>query len=119
MSKFTYQKENNEDLEYFEWDSLWFDNAPDRKSDRVLVIGDSISCGYRIPLSKIADGKYFVDGLGTSKAVNNEFFPLLVDYFISQMSNLKVIMVNNGLHGWHLSEDEYAASIIDGLNKFI
>lgn len=98
---------SNEDLEYFEWDNLWFDNAPDRESDSVLVIGDSISCGYRIPLSKIADGRYLVDGLGTSKAVNNGFFPTLIDYFISQTSNLRVIMVNNGLHGWSLSEAEY------------
>lgn len=75
---------------------------------KVLVIGDSISCGYRRIISKIADGEFFVDGIGTSKAVDNPFFTKVVDYFLPQISsNIPVVLINNGLHGWNLSEDEY------------
>lgn len=115
MSDFTYQAENSGRLEYYEWDNLWFDNAPNKTAPRVLVIGDSISCGYRRKITRIADGKYFVDGIGTSKAVDNPSFLPLIDYFISQSGNIKLILFNNGLHGWGLSEKEYK----DGFLKLL
>lgn len=107
MSELTYQAENTTGLEYFEWDWTWFDNAPDKDSDRILVIGDSITVGYRTILSKVAGGRYFVDGIATSKGVDNPSFTLLIDYVIPQLGNTKVVLINNGLHGWHLSADDY------------
>lgn len=107
MSELTYQAENNTGLEYFEWDWTWFDNAPDKDSDRILVIGDSITVGYRTILSKVAGGRYFVDGIATSKGVDNPAFTALIDYVMPQLGNTKVVLINNGLHGWHLSADDY------------
>ena len=120
--EFTYQPKNTNQLERYEWDNLWFDNAPDMTTDRVVVIGDSISCGYRNKINEIANGRYFVDGIGTSKGVDNPSFPALIDYFMAQTKNVKVISINNGLHGWHLNEDEYEVhftKLVDYIsNKF-
>lgn len=120
MSNFTYQYgEKNCKNEYYEWDNLWWDNVPDRNVERVLIIGDSISCGYRRKTTKIADGKYFVDGLGTSKALDDPAFIPLVDYVLAQEDNLRIIQVNHGLHGWHLNDEteykEYFIKLIEHL----
>lgn len=105
---FTYQEENNNSLEYYEWDNLWVENAPLKSANKLLVIGDSISCGYRRIISKIANEKFFVDGIGTSKTVDNPHFIPLIDYFLPQTSsNISAVLFNNGLHGFHLKSNEY------------
>ncbi len=109
MSNLTYQPNNTTGLERFEWDQTWIDNAPDKETDRVFVIGDSISVGYRDIISQIANGRFRVDGVATSKGADNPAFPALVDYVLSQVeiSNVKMILLNNGLHGWHLCPEDY------------
>lgn len=112
MENFTYQEKcNGEHLETYEWDNLWWEHADDIEKDRALIIGDSISCGYRGFVNKQLEGKVYADGLGTSKAVDNPKFLELIDYVISQQHNkCKMIFFNNGLHGWHLNIDDYKAS---------
>ena len=107
MSELTYQAENTTGLEYIEWDWPWIENAPDKESDRILLIGDSITVGYREVMPKVVNGRYFVDGIATSKGVDNPSFTALIDYVMPQLGNVKVIIFNNGLHGWHLSADDY------------
>ena len=118
MSDFTYEENCTNALEYLEWDNLWFENAPEKNADRVLVIGDSISCGYRRIITELAGGRYFVDGIGTSKAVDNPSFIPLIEYFTSQITNIKVILINNGLHGAHLSVDDYEKNL-SGLVEYL
>ncbi len=111
----TYQAKNDKKLEYYEWDDVWFDNAADATVKKILVIGDSISRGYRMKISELAGEKFFVDSIATSKAVDNPSFIPLIDYAMAQTQNVKAILINNGLHGFGLTEDEYA----DGLEKII
>lgn len=72
-----------------------------------MIIGDSISCGYRRLVTEAANAKYYADGIGTSKALDNPHFPKLIDYVLVQENGREVIQFNNGLHGWHLSDSEY------------
>jgi len=74
---------------------------------RVMIIGDSISCGYRRMVTEATGGKCFADGIGTSKALDNHYYPKLIDYVIAQENGREVIQFNNGLHGQHLSNAEY------------
>lgn len=108
MSEFTYERENtNNALETYEWDNVWWDHAPDLTTPRVLAIGDSISCGWRHVLTAKFEGKAWVDGFGTSKAVDNPYFFDSVCLFAKQMPHQQTVLFNNGLHGFHLSTAEY------------
>ena len=105
---FTYEREKTEKLETYEWDNLWWEHADDTEGkDRVILIGDSISCGYRGLVNEYLKGQIYADGLGTSKGLDNAFFFSLIDYVIGQQKNCRLIQFNNGLHGWHLSVQEY------------
>lgn len=105
---FTYETSETKKLETYEWDNLWWEHANDEEGkDRVLLIGDSISCGYRSFVNELLGGEILADSLGTSKSLDNEFFFTLIDYVIRQQKNCRLIQFNNGLHGWHLSVQEY------------
>ena len=64
----------NTELETYEWDNVWFEQANQPDAKRVLYIGDSISCGTRHQATIAAGNKIFFDGIGTSKAVDNQYF---------------------------------------------
>ena len=55
------------------------------------------------------------DGFGTSKAVDNPFFADSVRIFAKQQGERRVILFNNGLHGFHLTVEEYT----EGYEKLI
>ena len=109
MSDFTYEFNTpKSSLETYEWDNLWWEKANDTENkDRVLIIGDSISCSYRKMVNEILDGRIYADGLGTSKALDNPAFLALFDFFMAQCPDCKAIQFNNGLHGWHMSNESY------------
>lgn len=111
MSQFTYEyADRSEKLETYEWDNVWWEHARTTGVPRVLYIGDSISCGTRPQANRLAEGKLFFDGFGTSKAVDNPFFGESLKLFAAQEGERSVILFNNGLHGFHLSDEgEYAA----------
>ena len=107
MSNFTYEKNENRDtLETYEWDNTWIDHANDGDTPRVLFIGDSISCGTRKHATTAAENRIYFDGLGTSKALDNPFFFDSIRCFARQQGYRNAILFNNGLHGWHLSDEE-------------
>lgn len=108
MNDLTYQEVNTNQLETYEWDRTWWDHADNNQTERVLIIGDSISWGYRPMVSELLKGEVYVDGLHTSKACDNKSFLPAVKYVTAQEPKLpKKIFFNNGLHGFHLSTEEY------------
>ena len=108
MSDFTYEQTNGKArLETYEWDNTWIEHAG-KEIERVLYVGDSISCNIRRLATEKAQGLFF-DGFGTSKAVDNPFLCESVSIFAKQQGDRKAVLFNNGLHGWHLEdESEYA-----------
>ncbi len=108
MSTFTYQTEKQETpLETFEWDNVWWEHTEDTTSKRILYIGDSISCDTRRPATRLSGDKMLFDGFGTSKALDNPFFKESLLCFIRQANKYNALIFNNGLHGWHLTDEEY------------
>jgi len=104
---FTYERNHTELLETYEWDNLWWEHADETDKERILIIGDSITCGYRGVVNELLQKEIYADGLGTSKSVDNPMMLNLIDYVITQQKNCQIIQFNNGLHGWHLSAQEY------------
>lgn len=105
MPDFTCKENNTKTpLETYEWDDLWWDHPEDKLSRRILIIGDSISRGYRGELKKLAGRDFYVDGIAGSKAADNESFYTLIDYFSQSDLEYDAVFFNNGLHGWHLDD---------------
>ena len=108
MNEFTYERKDlNERLETYEWDNVWFEQANIKNAARVLYIGDSISCGIRGIATELSNGKYLFDSVGTSKALDNPFLHRLITLCAEQEGEREVVLFNNGLHGFHLSNEEY------------
>jgi len=96
--------------EQYEWFNIWWDCANDPALPRVLLIGDSISCGYSPVVTKELQGKYHVDRLGTSRSIND---PVLLQATEMMLKEYPYVAVhfNNGLHGFHLEGPAYAAAL--------
>lgn len=119
MSTYTYEYEAREgSLETYEWDNVWWEHTEIKDARRVMYIGDSISCATRKSANTISDGELLFDGFGTSKALDNRYFKDSLRIFAAQQGKRDIILFNNGLHGWHLSEDEYA-DYYDDFVKFL
>ena len=120
MSDFTYEaKDRKEVLETYEWDNVWIEQANNKTADRVLYIGDSISCGTRHVATKKSGEELLFDGFGTSKAVDNLYLCEAIALFIRQLPGLQVILFNNGLHGFHLSDDTAYAGDYEKIVRFL
>lgn len=112
MSDFTYEYEKRKTpLETYEWDNVWWEHTENTEADRILYIGDSISCATRKALNKKGAGRLVCDGFGTSKAVDNPYFADSVRIFAKQQGRRSVTLFNNGLHGFHLSVEQYAEGV--------
>jgi len=106
MSQYTYEHENKDaTLETYEWDNVWWEQPVRNNVSRVLYIGDSISCATRRIATSSSDNKILFDGFGTSKALDNPFLFDSIRMFTKQQKRRDAILFNNGLHGWHLSDD--------------
>ena len=93
MSDFTYEaKDRKEVLETYEWDNVWIEQANNKTADRVLYIGDSISCGTRRVATEMSGETVLFDGFGTSKAVDNPYLCEAIALFIRQLPKLQVIL---------------------------
>ena len=120
MSNYTYEFETrNDKLETYEWDNVWWEHADTEGNARVLYIGDSISCATRRIATEVAEEKIFFDGFGTSKALDNPYFAESIRIFARQQGKRDVILFNNGLHGWHLNDEEEYANAYEQMIRFL
>jgi len=104
----TYQENNTASTrEEFEWDRLWWEHLGDNTKKRVLIIGDSISSNFRWRMVDELKGEIHPDGFASSKALDNPYLLENIKLFNKQSPKYDAVYVNNGLHGWHLSAEEY------------
>lgn len=108
MEELTYQEEQQKEqmLETYEWDNVWWEHASDTEKKRVLLVGDSITVGYRAQLNKTLDGEIYVDSFASSKSIDNPFLKPSIVSMIAQKRPALMIL-NNGLHGFHLDTEDY------------
>ena len=93
--------------ENIEWDNTWMEQTHNSTARRILYIGDSITVGTRGAANAKGAGKVVFDNFGTSKALDNPFFFDSLRLFAAQQPSRAAVFFNNGLHGWHLSEEAY------------
>jgi lysophospholipase L1-like esterase len=95
-------------LEQYEWCDFWWQEAPQHNKKRVLLVGDSISRAYRPFVNEQLKGEVYADQLSSSRALDNPAFLFELDYMLRH-NNVKynAIHFNNGLHGIHLTADQY------------
>lgn len=120
MNRYTYEFEKrSECLETYEWDNVWWEQADKEIADRVLYIGDSISCATRRIATKASNNTILFDGFGTSKALDNRYFAKSISMFAEQQGERRAILFNNGLHGWHLDDETEYAKGYENMLKFL
>jgi len=99
-------------MEKYEWCDFWWEDADDFSVKRVLLIGDSITRGYRPFVNRNLNGIACVDMLATSKSSDSKLLKYEIDYVLSVAPyQYDVIHINNGLHGFHQSKSEYMNSM--------
>ena len=93
-----------------EWLDCYFYEADRNDLPHVLLIGDSISAQYFGGVRNGLKGKAYVSRLGSSKAI---CLPAYFDEikFVLSRNKYSVIHINNGLHGWGYTENEYGQSL--------
>lgn len=104
------KREKIKHREKYEWVRIWWDNANDSSGPRILLIGDSITAGYRPFVKEMLDDITLVDQLATSRSIADPALMKELKYVLSEY-NYEVIHFNNGLHGWHVDEETYRESL--------
>ena len=105
--------------EWIEWDNTWMEQTGNRDALRILYVGDSITVGTRGAVNGMGGGKVVFDNYGTSKALDNPYFFESLCLFAAQQPSRAAVFFNNGLHGWHLSEEEYEHLYATMLDKLL
>jgi hypothetical protein len=92
--------------ESIEWCDIWISHADETNLPRVLLIGDSIARDYYPEVENNLAGKAYVARLATSRFISD---PVLLQEITLVLDSTKfdIIHFNNGMHGWHHTEQEY------------
>ena len=95
-------------LEAIEWTDIWVPHANEHRLPRVLLVGDSITRGYYPVVARGLEGKAYCARMATSMFLTNpDYLDTLA--ILLRRYNFAVIHINNGLHGFGYSEEQYAA----------
>lgn len=98
--------------ERIEWCDIWIADAERDDVKRVLLVGDSIARGYYPEVEQRLAGRASLARLTTSRCVADPVFFRELDLLLGEY-RWDVIHVNNGLHGFGFSEEQYR----DGLSR--
>jgi lysophospholipase L1-like esterase len=96
--------------EKIEWTDIWVVDANQDDLPRVLLVGDSITKGYFDAVSEALAGKAHCARFASSLFMGN---PDYLDELkvILRSYRFSVIHINNGLHGWDYTEEQYRQSL--------
>lgn len=103
--------------EDIEWTRSWCTDCNDSTKPRILLIGDSICDGYYDTVFERLNSMYAVDKLVSSRSVESEVYKKQLELFLNDFK-YDLISFNNGLHGFHLSKDEYSRAYEKILHMF-
>ncbi|MCK9412039.1 MAG: hypothetical protein M0Q53_07040 [Prolixibacteraceae bacterium] len=97
------QKVTREDTE---WSDFWWGHEGDTTKPRVLFIGNSISRGYYTAVSARLSRVANCDRYATSRSIEDQALLSETKMAMAKYHHA-VIHFNNGLHGWHLTNEQY------------
>ena len=104
--------QNEVKLEKNDWSNIWIENANQSEKPRILFVGDSITEGYypfiEVYLSQDFSLGYYV----TSKFLGNPDYQTELTTILNRY-DFEIIHINNGLHGWDYSIQEYQKGLED------
>ena len=109
MSQSTLAKESPQ-LEKIEWSDIWVADANQNDLPRVLMVGDSIAQGYFRDVDKDLTGKAYCAKFATSKFLGNPDYLDELKLLLKRYQ-FRVIHINNGLHGWTYTEEQYRQAL--------
>lgn len=95
--------------ERIEWCDIRVTDAEKDKLPRVLMVGDSITRGYFEGVEDRLAGKASCARVATSKCIGDPGLLPEIELLLNQY-RFAVIHVNNGMHGWDYSDEQYAAA---------
>ena len=98
-----------------EWDDVWVECARDNESKRILMIGDSITRGFRAILKEELACRALPNTIATSKAVDNPNFERLIDYHLTVGYEYSAVHIMSGPHGPHLNIEKFE----DGFERLV
>jgi len=99
---------------------VWVVNADRDNLPRVLLVGDSIVKGYYDVVERSLEGKANLARYATSKFMGNPDFLAELEILLRGYE-FDAIHINNGLHGWGYTEEQYResfAGLLDCLSKY-
>lgn len=96
--------------EKYEWSDMWVVNADAEAGPRVLLVGDSIVKGYYGGVEKNLGEGVNCARYATSKFLSHPDYLGELGLMIRRYK-FDVIHINNGLHGWGYTEDQYRAGL--------
>ena len=105
---FERNKENSIVKERFGWIHNWCDNENDHDKPRILLVGDSIVCGYQQKVRDALSEVCYVDYLATSYSIDEPFYKQLLLGTVKR-SKYDLVFFNFGLHGGHIGGRSYRA----------
>ncbi len=92
--------------EAIEWCNVWVTSADKDDLPRVLFIGDSITQAYFASVEARLAGKAHCARITTSKCIGDPGLLPEIELLLDQY-RFKVVHVNNGMHGWSYSDEQY------------
>jgi hypothetical protein len=103
--------------EKIEW--TWSDHSDpvDPKLPNVLLIGDSITRAYFPEVARRLAGQANVYLFATSCSSGDPRLPAQLRMYFETAPTFRVIHFNNGMHGWDLSDQAFAAGLPDMINE--
>jgi len=99
-------------LERIEWSDVWVVDADRDDLPKVLLVGDSIVKGYYDQVEEALSGKAACARYATSKFLGNPDYLAELGLLLKR-HRFDVVHINNGLHGWDYSEEEYRQGLVD------
>jgi lysophospholipase L1-like esterase len=111
---------DNPHLERIEWTDIWVVGADQSDLPRVLLVGDSITRGYFDNVDRALTGKAYCARYATSMFMSNPDYLEQLKMILKRY-RFRVIHVNNGLHGWDYTEEQYRKALpplMDTLKKY-
>ena len=99
-------------LEKNDWSNIWIENANQSEKPRILFVGDSITEGYYPFLEAYLTQDFSLGFYVTSKFLGNPDYQTELTTILDRY-DFEIIHINNGLHGWDYSIQEYQKGLED------
>lgn len=97
-------------LEGTEWTDVWIAHAPEKDKPRILLVGDSIARAYYPGVEAALQDKAYCARFATSAFLTNPDYLAELTILLERYP-FAVIHVNNGLHGYGYTEEQYKQGI--------